>query len=83
MARVAYLQADVHRSGAPPELQLRDDAPSSRRTVARGLADIVVPVQLLYVGQDVFVPTGHGEGWLSTFRASRPGCSTMMVTPRW
>jgi pimeloyl-ACP methyl ester carboxylesterase len=64
MARVAYLQADVHRSGAPPELQLRDDAPPSRRTVARGLADIAVPVQLLYVGQDVFVPTGHGE-WLT------------------
>jgi pimeloyl-ACP methyl ester carboxylesterase len=64
MARVAHLQADVHRSGAPPELQPRDDAPSSRRTVARGLADIAVPVLLLFGGQDVFVPTGHGE-WLA------------------
>jgi pimeloyl-ACP methyl ester carboxylesterase len=28
------------------------------------LADIAVPVLLLYGGQDVFVPTGHGE-WLT------------------
>jgi pimeloyl-ACP methyl ester carboxylesterase len=28
------------------------------------LADIAVPVLLLYGGQDVFVPTGHGE-WLA------------------
>jgi pimeloyl-ACP methyl ester carboxylesterase len=47
------------------------------------LADIAVPVLLLYGGQDAFVPIGQGQCLAQHIPGVEAARSTMMVTTRW